>query len=102
MVYFFEREINVFYAFYDPSCTVTPGKPYLLVAWLPENINFRETTLRSLTKGRRQLKKNVFFRALPVLPNPPTPIRATWSFFSDVKNQDQFINMVADLPAVFF
>ena len=36
-------------------------------------------------------KKNVFFRALPESPKPPpllTPIRATWSFFSDVKIQD--------------
>ena len=34
-------------------------------------------------------KKNVFFRALPELTNPPplTHIRATWSFFSDVKIQ---------------
>ena len=39
-------------------------------------------------KGRHQLKKNVFFWALPESPKPPpmTPIRATWSFFSDVKN----------------
>ena len=36
-----------------------------------------------VTKGRHQLKKNVFFRALPESPKPPpmTPIRATWSFF---------------------
>ena len=34
-------------------------------------------------------EKNVSFRALPKLPLPPPPlppIRATWSFFSDVKN----------------
>ena len=40
-------------------------------------------------KGRHQQKKNVFFRALPESPTPPlTPIRATWSFFLDVKIQD--------------
>ena len=40
------------------------------------------------TKGRHQLKKNVFFRALPELPNPPpmTPIRATWSSFFGSRN----------------
>ena len=39
-------------------------------------------------KGRHQFKKNVFFWALPESPKPPpmTPIQATWSFFSDVKN----------------
>ena len=40
-------------------------------------------------KGRHQLKKNVFFRALPELPNPPppmTPIRATWSSFFGSRN----------------
>ena len=34
-------------------------------------------------------KKNVFFRALPELPNPPppmTPIRATWSSFFGSRN----------------
>ena len=33
-------------------------------------------------------KKNVFFRALPELPNPPplTPIWATWSFFFGSQN----------------
>ena len=42
------------------------------------------------SKGRRQWKKNAFFRALPKLPKPPplTPIRATWSFFSDIKIQN--------------
>ena len=41
------------------------------------------------------MKKNVFFRALPELPNPLplTPIRATWSFFSDVKIQDLKVNL---------
>ena len=36
------------------------------------------------------IQKNVFFRALPESPKPPplTPIRATWSFVSDVKIQD--------------
>ena len=42
--------------------------------------------------GKASIKKNVFFRALPESPNPPptplTPIRATWSFFPDVKIQD--------------
>ena len=40
------------------------------------------------TKGRHQLKKNVFFWALPKLPNPPpmTPIRATWSSFFGSRN----------------
>ena len=34
-------------------------------------------------------KKNVFFWELPGTLIPPlTPIRATWSFFSDVKIQD--------------
>ena len=28
---------------------------------------------RALTKGRLQLKKNVFFRALPESPKPPPP-----------------------------
>ena len=44
-------------------------------------------------KGRGQLKKNVFFRALPELPEPPlppppliTPIRATWSSFFGSRN----------------
>ena len=39
-------------------------------------------------KGRGQLKKNVFFRALPELPKPPpmTPIRATWSSFFGSRN----------------
>ena len=39
-------------------------------------------------KGRPQLKKNVFFRALPELPKPPplTPIRATWSSFFGRQN----------------
>ena len=39
-------------------------------------------------KGRGQLKKNVFFRALPELPKPPpmTPIRATWSSFFGRQN----------------
>ena len=40
-------------------------------------------------KGRHQLKKNVFFRALPELPKPPppmTPIRATWSSFFGSRN----------------
>ena len=35
------------------------------------------------------MEKNVFFRALPESPKSPpplTPIRATWSIFSDVKN----------------
>ena len=34
------------------------------------------------------MKKNVFFWALPKLPNPPplTPIRATWSFFFGGQN----------------
>ena len=33
-------------------------------------------------------EKNVFFRALPESPKAPplTPIRATWSYFLDVKN----------------
>ena len=37
---------------------------------------------------RAAAEKNVFFWALPESPKPPpmTPIRATWSFFSDVKN----------------
>ena len=46
---------------------------------------------QGLGKGRHQWKKNVFFQALPQSPKPPpplTPIRATWSFFSDVKIQD--------------
>ena len=81
MVYFFEREINVFYAFYDPSCTVTPGKPYLLVAWLPENINFRETTLRSLTKGRPQLKKTFSFGHCPIEGGGSTHGRIFWPSF---------------------
>ena len=40
------------------------------------------------SKGRGQLKKHVFFRALPESPNPPplTPIRATWSFFFGRQN----------------
>ena len=40
-------------------------------------------------KGRGQRQKNVFFRALPELPNPPppmTPIRATWSSFFGRQN----------------
>ena len=35
------------------------------------------------------MKKKVFFRALPKLPNPPppmTPIRATWSSFFGCRN----------------
>ena len=38
-------------------------------------------------KGRHQWKTNVFFRALPELPNPPplTSIRVTWSFFRTSK-----------------
>ena len=40
-------------------------------------------------------KKNVFFRALPESPNPPplTPIRATWSFFLEVKIQDLKVSL---------
>ena len=41
------------------------------------------------SKGRPQLKKNVFFRALPESPKPPppmTPIRATWSSFFGSRN----------------
>ena len=41
-------------------------------------------------------KKNVFFRALPESPKPPrplTPIRATWSFFSEVKIQDLKVSL---------
>ena len=41
--------------------------------------------------GKASIKKNVFFRALPESPKPHpplAPIRATWSFFSDVKIQD--------------
>ena len=39
-------------------------------------------------KGRPQLKKNVFFRALPesLKPPPLTPIRATWSSFFGRQN----------------
>ena len=39
-------------------------------------------------KGRGQLKKNVFFRALPELPKSPpmTPIRATWFSFFGSRN----------------
>ena len=41
-----------------------------------------------MPKGRHQLKKNVFFRALPELPNPPPHdlIWATWSFFFGSRN----------------
>ena len=45
---------------------------------------FQLHTVWIVCKGRHQLKKNVFFWALPESPNPPppmTPIRATWSFF---------------------
>ena len=40
------------------------------------------------SQRRHQLKKNVFFWALPEFPNPPpmTPIRATWSSFFGSRN----------------
>ena len=40
------------------------------------------------SKGRPQLKKNVFFRALPELPKPPpmAPIGTTWSSFFGSRN----------------
>ena len=46
-------------------------------------------------KGRGQRKKNIFFRALPELPKPPpmTPIRATWSSFSEVEIQDLKVSL---------
>ena len=50
---------------------------------------YMETMWIGLNKGRRQWKKNVFFRVLPDLPNPPapmTPIRATWSSFFGSRN----------------
>ena len=43
------------------------------------------------SKGRDPLKKNVFFRALPELPNPPPPdpnLGNLVLFFPDVKIQD--------------
>ena len=45
--------------------------------------------------GKRSTEKNVFFRALPELPNPPllTPIRATWSSFSEVEIQDLKVSL---------
>ena len=49
-----------------------------------------------LQLGKRSIeKKNVFFRALPELPNPPpmTPIRATWSSFSEVEIQDLKVSL---------
>ena len=42
-------------------------------------------------KGRHQLKKNVFFRALPELPKPPPPwpeFGQLGPLFSEVKIQD--------------
>ena len=58
--------------------------------WLPQPFCATDSRVERRDLGRRSTKKNVFFRALPKLPNPPplTPIWATWSFFWDIKIQD--------------
>ena len=52
----------------------------------PKTCVLREIIFRLL--GKTSMEKNVFFRALPELPNPPplTPIWATWSFFCGCQN----------------
>ena len=53
------------------------------IKYLAQIFELKPTLSCLAPKGRHQLKKNVFFWALPELPNPPpmTPIRATWSSF---------------------
>ena len=60
-----------------------------------EIYDYGDDDLNCGDKGRGQRKKNVFFRALPESPKHPplTPIRATWSFFSEVKIQDLKVSL---------
>ena len=59
----------------------------------------RERALHTLpftAKGRGQLKKNFFFRALPELPKPPPPspqFGQLGPLFSDVKIQDLKVSL---------
>ena len=53
-------------------------------------------SVNQLCKGRPQLKKNVFFRALPELPKPPPPspqFGQLGPLFSDVKIQDLKVSL---------
>ena len=52
------------------------------------DVNEKQRQVRKYLREEIHWKKNVFFRALPILPNPPplTPISATWSSFFGRQN----------------